>query len=752
MVNKVNTDILTASLENPIVLAYGRHVVAGNIMLRHEADDGRVVVFLALGEGEWDGVEEIYVNGAPIDITSVAGFHFHRGALGELSHNATLDPEGTGTPFPFLTAGDQKADALTPPGVQGLTFSRTAYLALNIPFDVYAPGPDLDVRGVYRTRRVRIFDSAGVEVNYRYSENPVWQIADLLTRVRGIADSRLDWPSFASAAGYCDQEIFINDKSVPRFISHIAFTEETDFDSALISLLATCRGYLMDLGGAIQLRIDQPRTPIFDFHMNNILEDSFQALYRDVRETPNRAELLFRDTDNNFASMTKQWNHELQQSRTGRVLATKIQLGNTSQQQAERIGNYLLTVSIDNNLFCRFRSTCSSLAVLPGDVVRVLHDSAPWSQGTTGDARFLEFEVTEAVDYPDDTREFLCRVYNAEAYPDTAGPTQNLIATNTHRRPLPPPKPPAWGLSANLAGDLKLRFAIPRNADYRTGDLTLLGDEELSRTVTTLAVSLDEEDGALSVNNSSGFLVGDLINIGSEVMLLAGPGLKGFQPISTDWQIGRSQRGTENGSAVPGDQIYRLSERILHFVLPPGYSLMHPTRSLIDGKYYQIIFRPGRIRILHGILQFTGLGGRSESVFAGYSVQGVTEPNVFGTLPGLRVATGGRLILQVPGPLATGADLVQPVYLPAEVSVGLIYASVEKASTGQSILFQMLLDGQPFGPVGNIPSGVEGDPSSSGVILSGAEIGGVGGRAISVNLLQVGSLLPGEDLSINVTL
>src|SRR5262249_36056868 len=256
--------------------------------------------------------------------------------------------------YPYDADGDQKADALTPPAVQGLTFSRTAYLALSIPFDVFAPGPNLDVRGVFRTRKVRIFDSEGVQTGYQYSENPAWQIADLLTVIRGLPDSRLDWASFAMAADYCDTVIDPagDGNQVKRFVSNVAFTESVDFDQALLALLSTCRGQVLDTEGTIKLRIDQARPPIFDFDMNNVVESTFQVWYADTRAAANRLEMLFRDTENGLTVMTKLWNHEPQQERTGRVIPAKIYLGNMPQTQAERIGNYILTRMIDNNLYC----------------------------------------------------------------------------------------------------------------------------------------------------------------------------------------------------------------------------------------------------------------------------------------------------------------------------------------------------------------------------------------------------------------
>ncbi|MBI3934523.1 MAG: hypothetical protein HY316_07495 [Acidobacteria bacterium] len=750
--NTINTDILTASLGKPIPLAYGRHVVAGNVILKDETDADRTIVFIALGEGEWDGIEELYVNGAAVDISTPGSYHFHKGLHGELSSNGTLDPEGTGALYPFDTDGDQKADGLTPPGIQGLTFSRTAYLALYVPFDVFAPGPELDVRGVFRTRRVRIFDSQGVQVSYQYSENPAWQLADLLTVVRGLPDSRIDWASFAAAAAYADGLIdpASDGTQVQRFVSNVAFTEEVNLDQALLAMLSTCRGQLLDTEGTIQLRLDQSRSAVFDFDMNNIVDGSFEVSYKDTRESANRLELMFRDTDNDLAVMTKLWNHQPQQGRTGRVISARLYLGNLPQQQAERIGNYLLTRSIDNNLHCRLRSTPASLMVMPGDVVRVKHDAAPWSQSAAGDELYQAFEVLEVAENPDETRDFLLRVYNPNTYPDTAGPTQNLIGTTVNRRPLPPPKTESWHLTANLGGELRLSFAIPRNADYRVGDLALLADEELERTQTTLTASLAAADTTMEVNSSAGFRVGDYINVGTEVLELVGPGVREVVPTSNTWQVARAQKGTPAASAAGGDAVYRLTERRIHFVLPPGYTLTHPTLDLASGAYYVQRFRIGRLRILHATLSFTGLGGVSEPVQQTFALVGAYEPNVPGTLPGMRTSAGGTGTIQFWGPLAVGDDQIPPLVLPPNVSIGLISADVEKAPTGQTIRLQLTLDGTDIGPVIEIPEWTSGEPVGTGIVFSGAQLGNVGGQRLSVDIDQVGSGDPGENLTVVV--
>ncbi len=738
-VSTTNTDILTASLGKPLVLAYGRHLVGGNVILKDETDAAHTILFIALGEGEWDSVEELYLNEKAL--TEIEDFHFHPGIDGQISSNGTLDPEG-------LT-GDQKADMLTPPGVQGLTFSRTAYIALNAPFDVFAPGPEMIVRGIFKTRKVRFFDANGVQTGYGYSDNPAWQIADLLTMVRGLSDSRIDWASFKASADYADELISINGENVKRFVSHVAFTEEVDFDQALQAILATCRGHLLDTEGTIKLRIDQARSSIFDFDMNNIIDATFSAWWKDTRSVANRLELSFRDLDNNFAVSNKLWNHEPQQARTGRVIAAKLHLGNVAQHQAERIWNYLLTRAIDNNQFCRFRSTQAGFAVMPGDVVRVKHDAAPWGTAP-GDSLFETFEVLEVTEFPDETREMACRLYNPNTYPDTAGPSQNLVGTTVRRRPPAPEKPPIWNLSADLGGNLRLSFAIPNNADYRTGDLILLADEELTRITTALSATYFPGDTTIAVSSSAGFRVGDFINIDAEVLKLVGPGVANVEPTSNTWEVARAQKLTQEDSAGTNAPVYRLTERRLQFALPPGFSLAHPTLDLANGPYYVIHFRPGRLRILHAALELTGLGGVSEPVEQMFAIFGAFEPFVFGTLPGLRTSAGGLATIQIPGPLATGEDLAMPLVLPAEASIGLISGRVARTPLGQQIQFQVKIDGAVYGPTGVIPVQNQGLASGTNIFISGSQKGNAGGSEVSVNLTQVGTTDPGEDFTLSV--
>ena len=240
--------------------------------------------------------------------------------------------------------------------------------------------------------------------------------------------------------------------------------------------------------------------------------------------------------------------------------------------------------------------------------------------------------------------------------------------------------------------------------------------------------------------------MGDYVNIGEEILKIVGPGVEGVPPSENTWQVARAQKLSEPRAGASGQAVYRLTERRLNFVLPPGFTLERPEKT------HTVDFRPGRLRILHARLQFTGLGGVSEPAelpfWAAYEINAAT----FGVLPGLRASVGGLGTIQIPGPLATGADLAMPLILPEDVSIGVVYAQAAKSPYGGPIGIQVKIDGQDYGPVGLVPGIITGGPTGQSVWVCGASRGNVGGQALSIEITQVGSSDPGEDLTVFVTI
>ena len=167
-----------------------------------------------------------------------------------------------------------------------MTFSKTAYLSLTLPADPTAPGPEFDIRGIYKTRKVRTFDTNGNQTGYLFSANPAWQLLDafisLHLKPHGLANEplitaekdRIDFVAFKSAADFCDVDI---GGGVKRFESHVVFLSETNLATIFDTLTALCRGYLLEQNGKLGLFIDQPRNSVYTFTRANVLASGFQA-------------------------------------------------------------------------------------------------------------------------------------------------------------------------------------------------------------------------------------------------------------------------------------------------------------------------------------------------------------------------------------------------------------------------------------------------------------------------------------------
>ncbi len=180
-----------AQLGIPLPLAYGYNRVRGdNVLLYEQANKNRVAFFI-LGEGVWDGIESLWINAKLVNTSDTTLVHFHPGINGVLGSG--LAPSSNG--------GDQRVDnffSLIPANYRPLTFSRKAYLAVNVPPDPAAPGATLDVVGDYRCMKVRIFDVNGNQTAFQFSTNGAWQILDLI--IRKMIKPEWD-PSVASAGG-----------------------------------------------------------------------------------------------------------------------------------------------------------------------------------------------------------------------------------------------------------------------------------------------------------------------------------------------------------------------------------------------------------------------------------------------------------------------------------------------------------------------------------------------------------------------
>jgi hypothetical protein len=261
---------------------------------------------------------------------------------------------------------------------------------------------------------------------------------------------------------------------------------------------------------------------------------------------------------------------------------------------------------------------------------------------------------------------------------------------------------------------------------------------------------MDTATTTAEVASQAELLVGDYLNIGEEIVRIVGPGVEGATPTAASLLVARAQKLSEPRASASGQAVYRLTERNLHFVLPPGFTL---ARALYT---HTVDFRPGSMRILHAALRFTNLAGVSEPVELPFWARYEVNAALYGTLPGLRASAGGLGTIQIPGPLATGADLAMPLMLPEGASIGLVYAQAAKSPFHSGAVghigIQLKIDGEPYGPVGLLPGVITGGPTPLHVWISGAQRGDVAGKPVSIEITEVGSSDPGEDLTVFISI
>lgn len=329
----------------PIPLSYGYVWATGKRQNYYQLqntgsswmDYTRLGIWL-LGDGEWDGPVELWINdkltlkGLGTSTTGPSGFsgqnwvkgldnnpqfpalvfNFHSGC------DATLGSDLT----PNSSGPDQGVDVLFaqfPTAIQPLTYNRIAYYAImrkqaieyqtsdhrNDP----AQWGDITPIGLWRALKCRLFDDEGNQTGYAFTTNPAWHFVDILLRRKIYRDfglsstagpdalttavkNRFDWGSIYESAQYFD-EILTNGRR--RFTGNYAFTQQTSLQAVLEQILLCCRSYTTEYAGQIGLHCDKPRASVFTFSRPHILPGSWQAGDSDVHRAPNRYVANFRD-------------------------------------------------------------------------------------------------------------------------------------------------------------------------------------------------------------------------------------------------------------------------------------------------------------------------------------------------------------------------------------------------------------------------------------------------------------------------
>jgi hypothetical protein len=521
-------DLSTAFLDMPKTIAYGLVRGAGNLILQQELTDKTRVSFYMLGEGRWDSIVRLWINNKLITLPSSTTVHFHPGGDGEIGNGLTANSTG----------GDQHVDqffTLLPGGLDPITFSRYAWLALKTAPDPGAPSAQLTVLADYQAMQVRQFDSSGNQTSFAWTQNPAWWICDFLIRKFVLREgkinqplvaaevARFDWASFSAAATYYDAVLSGGQK---RFSDGgVVFLNDSDTaDRALEQLLLMCRSYLLERNGKLSLYADQARSSVFTFTSDNVAPLSsrivpsanvassaggrlaFKGRKSNLRAATNRLVATCRDlniasgsTDDatRFAISTLKLDHEAHQRTVGargpglsvlpKVTELALDLGVNTPERVWRILKGMLVRQLGDDVDANTAYNApfsadwtgyeDSLAVENGDVVTIDKSLSEEFGGKL-------VEVLQIEEVPDGTRNFTGLEYMPNAFPDAAPAQQGLQA------PIP-----GTGLPVPAGG---------AHFSYRPTTNPLTGHDAGSNATVPVAAFVNRVGGVLDISVSSG--------------------------------------------------------------------------------------------------------------------------------------------------------------------------------------------------------------------------------------------------------
>ena len=448
-------DLLTAFLDTPVPLQYGLVRGAGKLVLQHELSDKYRIAFYLLGEGPWDSLLRLWINRLSVTLPDTTKVHFHPGDDGEIG--AGMAATSTG--------GDQKVDAFwssLPGSLSVVGFSRFAYLAVKVPPDPGAPGPELEVLGDYQAMKVRIFSNVGVQTSFAWSQNWVWCAVDKLLRKLVLREARVNQPLTAdqvalfdfgllkTAADYADFDI---GGGVKRFSDGglVWINDGLTADRAAEQLLLMCRSFLGERNGKIFVMERKDEASSFTLTLDDIEAGSFvveegieEGAFNQVIPALRDSALASGSSDNltRMAEATPEpLNHESHQLATGfagkglarirDAVPLSIDLGVNTAERAWRIGKSLLLETLGDEAdpgvtytgLRRFSVVAleHTVEIVPGDVITV-------DRGVSEEWSGAKFRVQKAVERADGKRELSGRQHNPNAYPDTAPAQQGLEA------------------------------------------------------------------------------------------------------------------------------------------------------------------------------------------------------------------------------------------------------------------------------------------------------------------------------------
>jgi hypothetical protein len=258
-------------------------------------------------------------------------------------------------------------------------------------------------------------------------------------------------------------------------------------------------------------------------------------------------------------------------------------------------------------------------------------------------------------------------------------------------------------------------------------NMTLHVRDELRDDPPALNSDIDRETTTIQLTTAGNAETNSLLQIGTEIVII-----QAVSNGSGTYTVDRGTCGSQATEHIAGEPVFQLERKTSVFSLPPRFF-----GTPASGSYSQTLTIPD-VRIVAAEMSVVNARGTSQVTWASYA----GTPDV-----GLRTLSGGQLVLQVDGPLAIQSSACPALTMDAAHAVRDIRATLTEAPVGSSVQARITVDGAQWTTLtindGSLVSNVV-DGTTVHFLQVGANIG--------LDVVSVGTVLPGNGLSVSVRL
>ena len=210
-----------------------------------------------------------------------------------------------------------------------------------------------------------------------WTRNPVWILYDLLINKRygvgnRISEANIDKYQFFSIAKYCD-ELVSDGKGGQehRYSADISIQKNIPAKDLLQDIANIFDGLIFWAGNQVFLTVDSPSDPVALYTPANVVDGKFNYTSSSKQARANKLSIVWNNPDDNFRPAFEYVEDTVAISQHGPIEDRIVILGCTSQAQARRKGNKILSSNRNETRAVSFRIGQNGLGIVPGDVIEI---------------------------------------------------------------------------------------------------------------------------------------------------------------------------------------------------------------------------------------------------------------------------------------------------------------------------------------------------------------------------------------------